>query len=259
MRQFLISIFLAVLVLAACGESQPLAPTFTSQPNTLTLTIQPSTPTSTSTPPPATATLSPTPTRSLPHDRSLIAYESGDPLDKRLILADPSDGTASEFSFPGGAIFATPFLAGLSPDARYFVYYEGGRVEAYGQLAAEPPDFVMHVYDLNRREVIFTASLLSPEFPEDLVPIVEMTEDEYWRVETDRQAKLKNMYETMQSTVLNYLRTVAWSPDGSLLAFASQNPGPSSDLNFFDPASGEARRVTSELGHVLELTWAPDA
>ncbi|MGW8251304.1 MAG: hypothetical protein ACWGO1_11730, partial [Anaerolineales bacterium] len=207
---------------------------------------------------PATATASPSPTLSIPHDRLMIAYESSSP-DKPLILLDPDHGLSLAFDFPAGSIFATSFLEGLSPDARYFVYYEGGTVDDYGSLNAKPPDFKMRILDLNTQDVIFSAPLLSPDFPKNLEPIVAMTEDEFWREEPDREVKLKEMNYTMQMTVLNYLRTVAWSPDGSILAFASQNPGPSSDMYFFDPAKASARKMTSELGHVLEFTWAPDS
>ncbi len=265
MRQVFFSILAAILLLASCAEKPtgqgstepPLPPAFTQQPATLAPIPTPTRSTSTSQP--VTAAKSPTPTYFLPHNRPLIAYESSGASNKQLNLVDPSEGRSLEYAFPAGALFATPFLAGLSPDARYFVYYQGGKEDVYGNLQAEPPDFVMHVLDLNSRQVIFSAPLLSPEFPADLKPMVESTEDEFWRVETDRQTKLQAMLDTMQATVLNYLRTVAWSPDASRLAFASQNPGPSSDMYFFDPASLAAWGVSSEPGHVLRLTWAPDS
>ena len=53
--------------------------------------------------------------------------------------------------------------------------------------------------------------------------------------------------------MLERIRNVAWSPDGSLLAFPSQNPGPSSDLYFFSPASGDSWRVIDEPEHVLSI------
>jgi WD40 repeat protein len=117
----------------------------------------------------------------------------------------------------------------------------------------------MHVFDLDRQEVIFSTPLLSPDFPQNLKPIVEMTTDEYWMHETDRQVMLDSMYSTMQNTMLSTIRDVAWSPDGSLLAYASQDPGPTSDMYFFDPVIGEAWRASSEPRHVFGLTWAPDA
>lgn len=264
MRQFFFSMFLAAWVLAACSKTSPsqpssnltadTSPTRTSQtPSRTHPPLKPTKPRQ-----PATATASPSPTQSIPHDRPMIAYESSSP-DKSLFLLDPDHGLSFAFDFPAGSIFATSFLESLSPDARYFVYYEGGTVDDYGSLNAKPPDFNMRILDLNTQDVIFSTPLLSPDFPKNLEPIVAMTEDEFWREEPDREVKLKEMNYTMQMTVLNYLRTVAWSPDGSVLAFASQNPGPSSDMYFFDPAKASARKMTSELGHVLEFTWAPDS
>jgi hypothetical protein len=178
--------------------------------------------------------------------------------DTPLILLDPADGSSFAFDFPPGAIFATPFLDGLSPDAHYFVYYEGGTVGEYGSLEAQP-DFGMRVLDLDSREVIFSTALLSPDFPKDLEPIVAMTEDQYWMVQDDQAKKLEDMNYTMQRTVLDHLRTAAWSPDGNLLAFASQDPGPYSDMYFFDPTGGKAWKVSDEMAHVLDVTWAPDS
>lgn len=272
MRKCFVLILLVALILVACignqsstrPSSQTLVPTVISQTSIAAPTIEypsPTTPslTSTSTLAPATATVSPTPTASLFKGQALIAYETAGSSDKRLVLLDLSDGTSVEFNFPNGAFFATPFLNGLSPDARYFVYYEGGRVEMYDQLIAESPDFVMRVFDLDRQEVIFSTPLLSPEYPQNLKPIVEMTTDQYWMHETDRMVMLEDMYDTMQQTMMDYMRTVTWSPDGNLLAFASENPGPTSDMYFFDPLSGDAWRVTSEPRNVFGLTWAPDS
>jgi WD40 repeat protein len=198
-------------------------------------------------------------TRLLPQSLPLIAYERRDASEKRLVILNPSDGTSKEFRFPAGAIFATPFLAGLSPDGRYFVYYEGARLEIYDQLIAEPSDFVMRVLDLESQEVIFSTLLLSPEFPQNLKPIVEMTVDQYWMDEPDQQAMLDNMYYTMRRTMLEKIRSIAWSPDGSLLAYPSQDPGPTSDMYYFDPAQGKSWRASSEPRHVFALTWAPDS
>ncbi len=268
MKPIHLVIFVSLLV--ACS-AKPSSPTPSNQPLVATATIRGSLATLIINPPPtaaplplATLTLSPAPTATspiptnpLPTGQPLLAYQSAGSLDKRLVLVDLSGANSWEFSFPDEAVFATQFLDGLSPDARYFVYYQGGTLGEYGQFYAEPPNLVMNVYDLDRQKVIFTTPLLSPEFPEDLKPVVEMTADQFWGQETDRSSMLEDMYSTMQRTVLNYLRTVAWSPDGGLLAFASQNPGPSSDMHYFSPYSGQAWRVTTELGHVLELTWAP--
>jgi WD40 repeat protein len=203
--------------------------------------------------PPATATIPPL-------DRPLIAYQAGSAQNKTLLLADPAAGTYSEFSFPAEARFATPFLAGLSPDARYFVYFEGGWLETpfdVEHLRAGTPDLVLHILDLRSGEVIFSAPLLSPSFPQDLAQVAETIKDE-WGF-TNFNATFEEVIAATQEMMLDRIRNVAWSPDGSLLAFASQNPGPTSDLYFFSLESGSAQQVATDPGHVLRATWAPDS
>ena len=267
MRQNLFSILLAVLWLASCAERSPVL-TSTNPPPTPTLTIPASTPTPTRQPPtltrtspPATATFTPVPTQSIPRDRPMIAFERDSSQGKRLVLVDPNGEAAFEFNFPAGALFATPFLSGLSPDARYFVYYEGGTLDPYGQLQAMPPDFELHILDLQSRTILHSERLLSPDFPKDLKRVAALTLDEFWFADTVKLGmdKLNYMWGITQQTMLNHLRTAAWSPDGSLLAFASQIPGPTSEMKFYDPVRGEAWNVNSELGHVLKLIWAPDS
>ncbi|HEX9013469.1 MAG TPA: hypothetical protein VF813_08130, partial [Anaerolineaceae bacterium] len=52
--------------------------------------------------------------------------------------------------------------------------------------------------------------------------------------------------------------TLAWSPDGRLLAFVGAQDGPSADLYLFDTASGKARRLTAGLNQVASPAWSPD-
>jgi hypothetical protein len=263
MRKLLLFVFLAALVLTACSTTSPSTAPTTQLAATTSASLS-STPTTTPSPiptytrQPATATITPSPTVPIPRDRPMIAYQSSS-TGTPLILLDPADGASYTFEFPADTIFATPFLDGLSPDARYFVYFQGGTINEYDFLDASPPDFGMRVLDLDSREVIFSMPLLNLDFPRDLEPIVAMTEDQYWMVQSDHEAKLADMNYTMQRTVLDHLRTAAWAPDGSLLAFASQDPGPYSDMYFFEPSERKAWKVTDEMAHVYDLTWAPDS
>lgn len=281
MRSLFSLLLLTAFLLPSCVQSSPethpaispppatatpaLTPTLTSPPPTRTATAEPPTLSPTLLPPTPTgrpiATSTPTFQQgtSLP-DRPLIAFEAGDAQNKTLFLADPAESNLYEFSFPIVARFATPFLAGLSPDARYFVYFEGSRIETLDDtehLRASTPDLMLHVLALRSGKVIFSIPLLSSSFPQDLVPIAETIKDE-WNF-TFRNAPFEEVVAATQEMLLDYIRSVAWSPDGSLLAFASQNPGPSSDLYFFSPESGTAQRVTKDPGHVLKSVWAPDS
>lgn len=193
-------------------------------------------------------------------DRPLLVYASGSAEDQALYAADPLNEITYEYQFPVTARFATPFLAGLSPDARYFVYFEGGEIEDfYGQprLLTSKPDLVIHVLELANGEVIFTAPLLSPAYPDDLTQIAERIKDD-WNF-THFNATFEDVIAATQALMIERIRNVAWSPDSSLLAYPSQNPGPSTDLNFFNPASGTTWQVMDEPGHVLRAVWSPNS
>ena len=234
----------------------PVTPSPTRPSITPSPTIEPPRPSPTL--PPATFTVRPG--ASLPLDGPLLAYESGSAQDKILLLADPLGNTSVEFHFPATAHFATPFLAGLSPDARYFVYFEGGRLETLYEiehLRLDKSDLVLHILDLRSGEIIFSAPLLSPSFPRDLATVAETIQEEWFF--TSENATFADVVAATQELMLDRIRSVAWSPDGSLLAFASQDPGPTSDLYLFSLADGAARRVTDDPAHILRTVWAPDS
>lgn len=261
MRSLFSLLLLTVFLLASCAQSTPEplhTPTAPAEPPTLSPTLPNPTPTDG---PAATSALTFQQAMSLPLDRALIAFESSDAQkNQTLFLADPAESTNYEFSFPATARYATPFLAGLSPDTRYFVYFEGGQIESLydiEHLRTNTPDLVLHVLSLQSGKVIFSIPLLSPSYPQDLVPIAETIQDEYNSIFSN--ASFEDAVAATKEMLLDYIRSVSWSPDGSLLAFASQNPGPSSDLYFFSPESGTSRRVTTDPGHVLKSVWAPDS
>lgn len=260
MRSLFSLFLLTTLLLASCARNSP-EPTppqiAATEIPTLLPTLPPPTPTDE---PAATSALTFQPGESLHLDRPLIAFEAGNAQDKTLFLADPAENYLYEFDFPTVDRFATPFLAGLSPDARYLVYFEGGQIQTLydiEHLRASTPDLVLHVLALHSGEVIFSIPLLSPSFPQDLEPIAETIKDD-WHF-TFQNATIEDVVAATQELLLDNIRSVSWSPDGSLLAFACQNPGPSSDLYFFSPESGTARRMTKDPGHVLRSFWAPDS
>jgi hypothetical protein len=63
----------------------------------------------------------------------------------------------------------------------------------------------------------------------------------------------------IQSAIVYGIQTLAWTTDGGLLAFASQNRSPSSDLFFYSPVLNDSWRVSSEPWNILSATWAPDS
>jgi len=190
----------------------------------------------------------------------LIAYQVREGESQVLRLADLLEEVAYEYTFPPTARFATPFLAGLSPDAKYFAYFEGGWLETlyeYEYLRANTPNLILHVLDLRSGEIIYSASLLSPAFPQDLLQVAETIKDDWWF--TSSSYTLEDVAAATEEYMLDHIRSIAWSPDGSLLAFAAQDPGPTTDLYLFSPGDGKATRVSSDAGHIVQAVWAPDS
>lgn len=163
MRPLFSMLLLTACLLSSCGQSPPevlptpAVPSGTPQPS-LAPSLTPAPSTSTSPPTPASATPAAGPTfppefayregSSAPLDRPLIAIDTGLGTDKILMLADPAEEVVYRFSFQYFARFATPFLAGLSPDTRYFVYFTGGYLETiYGaeHWRATTTDLQLHV------------------------------------------------------------------------------------------------------------------
>lgn len=262
MRPLTPSLLLIALLLAACASSAPgLTPGVSPSPANPALP-----PTATHSPPAQTAqptAVSPfaiRPGNSLPSDQPLIAYQADSAHNKILHLANPAEGIAYEFSFPDEILCATPFLAGLSPDANYFVYFEGGWLETvYGveHLRLSTPDLALQVIDLRSGERLFTAPLVSPSFPQDLGQVAETIKND-WSF-TNFGYTFEDVAAATQEFLLDHIRRVAWSPDSSLLAFASQDPDPTSDLSFFSPESRSAWRISADPGHYLRSEWAPDS
>jgi WD40 repeat protein len=125
-------------------------------------------------------------------------------------------------------------------------------------FSAATADFSMNVYDLQAREVIFSTKLLSPNVDSDLgfLATTLLYEDGSFMSYDDPVAGAKLESRT---ALLGGIDTLAWSPDGSTLAYASQLHGPSSDLYFFTPSTHESWRVSSELDHVQSAEWSPNS
>ena len=51
---------------------------------------------------------------------------------------------------------------------------------------------------------------------------------------------------------------MAWSPDGSQLAFIGAVNGPTSDLYVYDLAEDQVRQLTDGLAHAANPIWSPD-
>ncbi len=52
--------------------------------------------------------------------------------------------------------------------------------------------------------------------------------------------------------------SIAWSPDGTRLAFIAARDAESADVYLFNTADESVTRLTEETGHAYELHWSPD-
>lgn len=265
---FLLAVSLALAACTSATATNALLPTLTQNlPAPQNTAVPPS-----RTPPPTgplpTPAGSPTPVAgfsvhpwaALPADHPLLAYTGNSSDGLVLYAADPQEGIIYSYRFPASARFATPPLAGLSPDGRYFAYFTGGQIEDfYGQalLRASRPDLFLHVLELAGGKVIFSTPLLCPTYPDDLAQIAERIKDD-WNF-TNFNATFEDVIAATRSMMLERIRNVAWSPDGSLLAYPAQNPGPSTDLYFFSPANGATWQAFTEPDHVLKAVWSPSS
>lgn len=51
---------------------------------------------------------------------------------------------------------------------------------------------------------------------------------------------------------------LAWSPDGTKLAFVSGHRGTSADVFVYSRDMGESTRLTDGPSHAYQLSWSPD-
>jgi hypothetical protein len=256
------SVLLAIPLIAACSAAPALTPVQASvrAPRQALSPEPPTTPNLPASAPdrplPTASIQTPVPALDLPHDSPLLAYFTWSGSGKKLHLVDPYSLASAEFRFPPGTILPNPATSGVSPDARFFTMFRGGTLYRSSQyLSSVSTDFQLQIMDLQTQRVVFTQNLVSPEYPSNMEPIATYLSSYY---PFDLMSDDEIIKET-QYALLAGLLSVAWSPDASLLAFASQAPGPSSDMYFYSPSADTSWRASSEIGHVQSLAWAPDS
>ncbi len=89
-----------------------------------------------------------------------------------------------------------------------------------------------------------TVEVITPLFPPDVIPF---TGDNFG----------DDAFEAMRA-IADY-PSVAWSPDGTKLAFISALDGPSSDVYLYTVATGEILRLTDGPSQAYGLSWSPDS
>ena len=60
------------------------------------------------------------------------------------------------------------------------------------------------------------------------------------------------------SRAMQMPQSLAWSTDGSTLAFIDRRDGESADVYLFNPVDLSVARVSEEAGHANDLHWSPN-
>jgi dipeptidyl aminopeptidase/acylaminoacyl peptidase len=135
----------------------------------------------------------------------------------------------------------------LSPDGHWLAFHMGA-------WSVPNPDFGLYLMHLPDGQIRLVTKLLSPNYPLDLQSIAER-----WPVELPGLFSANYDWASLvESDFTQGIQALAWSSDGSSLAFAGQMDGPSSDVYVFDMPTGTIRRLSSDIQNVRDITWTPD-
>ena len=193
-----------------------------------------------------TATIAPTPTTALGDVPYYLVYGRRTADGAELVLADAGGPGRRGWLIPGIPEGWHLDLAGLSPSGEYLAYNTG-------VVADQGGDLTLHILRLEDGVVIKSIPLVTDDLGERMRALGEKLaasppegmDDAYWTEEEFAEAGIFALESGIGS--------VAWSPDGSELAFAGQIDGPSSDVYVYNLGDDETRRLTD--GPTRCSTW----
>jgi WD40 repeat protein len=120
---------------------------------------------------------------------------------------------------------------GMSPDKKFFAFISG-----FGGASVNP---MLVVLDLENQTTLLQLELTGPSIQSG--------------VEGTHGDPSFEAYGAMQS-----IGSLAWSPDGTQLAFVAARDGDSTDVYLFNLSDNSITRLTEEAGHASGLHWSPD-
>lgn len=120
---------------------------------------------------------------------------------------------------------------GMSPDKKFFAFFTG--------FSESPVNPMLVVLDLVNQTTPLQLELSGP--------IIQPGEE---GAPSDPSFEA---FVAMQS-----IGSLAWSPDGSQLAFVAARDGDSADVYLFNRSDNSVIRLTEEAGHASGLHWSPD-
>ena len=122
-------------------------------------------------------------------------------------------------------------IEGMSPDKKYFSYITG--------LNGASVDPMLVVLDIKNMKSILQLELTGPS----ILPGMEGTHGD-------------PTFEAFRA--IEYDNSLAWSPDGTRLAFIAARDGDSADVYLFNPTDMSVSHLSDEDGHAADLHWSPD-
>ena len=160
----------------------------------------------------------------LPHETILVVTGSG------IWVVNEQTHEAAQISYdPVDA--SRDLKEGLSPDKKYFAFITG-----FGGASVNP---MLIVLDLEKQKILLKLELTGST----IQPGMDSTPGD----------PAFEAYRAMQ-----FMDSLAWSPDGIRLAFVAARDGDSADIYLFDRTGNSVSRLTEEAGHATALHWSPD-
>lgn len=129
-------------------------------------------------------------------------------------------------------------VSGLAASYPQGVYPPGDNILEFNSVYPSR-DIILEVYSMFDNEIIYSLDLLAYDGE---MPDFESEEEE----------------ETFIASRKSAVGDMAWSSDGTKLAFVSSHLGPSADLFVLDIETGEITRLTDRLTHAVNPVWSPD-
>jgi len=157
---------------------------------------------------------------------------------QQLALLD-ADGTGREIiPLPAGSDVGD---YAISPDGRWLAYYLGSAQND------QPHNLSLNLLDLHNGQTRLVSKLLSRDYPQNFAQAVKKPKDPSTTTQQLQQAFLAGITHAL-----------AWSPDGSYLAFAGEMDGPSSDVYVYDMHTWGIQRKSFGPSEIQWLGWSPD-